>query len=131
MHPVKNYAKAPRGFADTLRGYLDLGWVPGGFVMAVLENDLTQAIARADDQSARILPDLVRWLYNEAPAPSWGSPAKVRAWLARDVRPCALCAYEFDHEALGPNGCPDCHGEGLDEDDGTVAFDPREHGCIP
>lgn len=29
------------------------------------------------------------------------------------VRECALCGHHFDHEALGPAGCPNCHGEGL------------------
>jgi DNA (cytosine-5)-methyltransferase 1 len=31
----------------------------------------------------------------------------------RDVRPCAFCGYEFDHDALGKYGCPNCEGDGL------------------
>lgn len=29
------------------------------------------------------------------------------------VRDCEHCGHPFDHEALGPHGCPNCHGEGL------------------
>lgn len=27
-------------------------------------------------------------------------------------RPCLYCRFEFNHELLGPTGCPNCHGEG-------------------
>jgi hypothetical protein len=30
------------------------------------------------------------------------------------VEPCRMCGYEFDQEALGVHGCPECHAEGLD-----------------
>lgn len=29
--------------------------------------------------------------------------------------PCEFCGYEFDHDGLGRFGCPNCHGEGLDD----------------
>lgn len=29
--------------------------------------------------------------------------------------PCAFCGYEFDLDALGRFGCPNCNGEGLDD----------------
>jgi len=34
------------------------------------------------------------------------------------LEPCAFCGYEFDQETLGRYGCPNCLGEGLDEDGG-------------
>lgn len=33
--------------------------------------------------------------------------------------PCDFCGYPFDQRALGPYGCPNCHGEGL-------AFEPPQ-----
>lgn len=31
-----------------------------------------------------------------------------------DVKePCAKCSHPFDQNALGPHGCPNCEGEGL------------------
>lgn len=29
--------------------------------------------------------------------------------------PCTFCGHAFDHDLLGLYGCPNCHGEGLDE----------------
>jgi len=33
-----------------------------------------------------------------------------------DSRPCQFCDYGFNHDLLGKYGCPNCLGEGLDED---------------
>lgn len=54
---------------------------PGHFLTAVLENDLMEAMGRADELSLVGLFSLVSFLYNDAPSGAWGSPAKVRAWL--------------------------------------------------
>ena len=54
----------------------------GHFLTAVLSNDLKEACARADQESQRGLFAIVFFLHNYAPAPCWGSPAAVEAWLA-------------------------------------------------
>jgi hypothetical protein len=54
----------------------------GGFLRAVLENDLREACVRADDVNRWHVADLVVFLNNYAPSPAWGSPAAVDAWLA-------------------------------------------------
>ena len=54
---------------------------PGGFLMAVLENNLREAFARADMSNREAMFDIVSYLYNEAPAACWGSPEKVHTWL--------------------------------------------------
>lgn len=66
-----------------LKRYVEHGIEPGSFLMAVLRNDLHDAVGRADDENIRNLPAYVSYLYNEAPSPCWGSPEKVQAWLAR------------------------------------------------
>lgn len=53
----------------------------GHFVMAVLRNDLTDAVCRADSESLRGLRDIVHYVYNELPKDCWGSKEKVDAWL--------------------------------------------------
>lgn len=58
----------------------------GHFLTALLENNLVEAMRRADDESAVALRRLVEFLWSHAPAPAWGSPENVRAWLA-DVNP--------------------------------------------
>lgn len=54
----------------------------GGFLRAVLENDLGQAAIRGDEINRWHVADIALFLYNYCPAPAWGSPAKVDAWLA-------------------------------------------------
>lgn len=54
----------------------------GNFLTAVIENDLREAVARGDENSLTGLKGLVQFLYNYAPSPCWGSPAKVEAWRA-------------------------------------------------
>jgi hypothetical protein len=48
----------------------------------VLDNDLREAAMRADPFAGRWLPEIVRFLNSYVPAPAWGSPAAVDAWLA-------------------------------------------------
>jgi hypothetical protein len=52
--------------------YLDDGYHPGHFLAAIIENDLKEAVMRADDKNLRAIPEYVRWFYNHAPIVSWG-----------------------------------------------------------
>lgn len=84
-------------YPETDRAYLGLSehlrngareWIeghhePGGFLMAVIENNLLEAAARADLINRPLLASIVLWFYNEAPSACRGSPAKAAAWLAR------------------------------------------------
>lgn len=56
---------------------------PGSFLRAVLENNLKDAMGRADMTNRRRVFEYVEWLYNKAPGVCWGSPENVEAWLAR------------------------------------------------
>lgn len=56
----------------------------GGFLRAVLENDLIGAINKADHINLIYLPHIAAYIYNRLPSGSWGSPEKVAKWLARD-----------------------------------------------
>jgi len=66
---------------DGLVRYINDRVPAGGFLHAVLENDLKEAVARADEENMELIPIYVSWLYNEAPTACWGSPEKVAAWL--------------------------------------------------
>ncbi len=61
--------------------YVKLGVPPGGFLRAVLENDLKGAFGKADLYSRAAMFEIVDYLYNEVPAACQGSPEKVTAWL--------------------------------------------------
>lgn len=65
--------------ADTKR-YIEEGQLPGGFLQAVICNNLVEAFARADDINQQSLRDYANFLYNEAPASSWGSREAMEAW---------------------------------------------------
>lgn len=55
----------------------------GGFLEAVLRNDLADAVCRADPAlSLTELKAIVLFLRTYAPSSAWGSPEAVEAWLA-------------------------------------------------
>jgi len=65
-----------------LRRYFESGIKPGGFLTAVLENNLRDAVARCSELDAGdVLVRLVKFLMFEAPGRSWGSPEDVAAWI--------------------------------------------------
>lgn len=70
----------PEHLQDGLRRYLLHGIQPGHFLTAVLENNLFEAMARADLVSRAGLFGLVSHLYNEAPRGCYGSREIVQAW---------------------------------------------------
>ena len=64
----------------------------GGFMTAVLANDLVGAFERADDRNKDLMYDYVSFLYNDLPARTgnpavdmWGSYAAVRNTIQRQV----------------------------------------------
>jgi len=53
----------------------------GGFLRAVLSNNLTESFGRADQENRNNLYDIVSYCYNNLPAGCWGNPDKVTYWL--------------------------------------------------
>ncbi len=58
----------------------------GGFLTAVLSNNLREALAQADPNNATIMLQIVSYCHNEIPGSCWGSPEKVKAWLDMAVK---------------------------------------------
>lgn len=75
-------AKVPRHLREGLTRYFAHHVKAGDFLMAVLENDLTRAVFRADDESLAGLLHLMRFLHNDTPFDAWGSRERVTQWLA-------------------------------------------------
>lgn len=99
-----DYSRIPAVTLLGLRAYCKGRREPGGFLRAVLENDLVQAFQRADDENLEALFDIVSYLYNEVPSVCWGSPARVRAWLY------PACRHDgCDQEATRLGGWLFCH----------------------
>ena len=76
-----NYDLLPAHMQGGMRAYIEDKIPPGGFLRAVLANDLTGAFGRADHINVHRIRDYVDFLYNEAPSSCWGSEEKVSAWL--------------------------------------------------
>lgn len=72
----------PKNIKESLERYVKLKIPTGGFLRAVLENDLVEAAGRADDVNLHLIPQIVSYIYNELPSVCWGSPEKVSAWLS-------------------------------------------------
>ena len=51
-----------------LERYIEGHIKPGGFLSAVLKNDLRGAINHADNENIQKLPAYIEFLYNEAPS---------------------------------------------------------------
>lgn len=85
--PQKDYAgllrrsDVPEHLQPGLVRYLGDGIRPGGFLCAVLANDLAGAVSRADGDSAKGLVPLVRFLFDYAPVLAWGSTEAVENWI--------------------------------------------------
>lgn len=89
MHPADHvdelWQKIPEHLREGLRSYLMEYRRPGSFLCSVLENDLHGALMRCD-WSLACIRDICLYLYNCAPAGSYGSRDEVDAWCAKLVR---------------------------------------------
>ena len=77
-----DYTMVRSDILDSIDRYVEEHLQPGGFLTAVLENNLKEAFDRADNDNLTKLFNIVRYCYNEIPSPAWGSPERVKAWLA-------------------------------------------------
>lgn len=78
MYDRTHYSTVPETTLETLDNWAKFGLPPGGFVAAVLENDLADAVRRADSGNSAALADIVRYMINELPSGCWGY--YVAAW---------------------------------------------------
>jgi hypothetical protein len=76
-----NYNDCPPHAKEAMINYLEHKWEPGGYLSAVLENDLFGAYAHADLKSLKEMDALILWVYNFAPASCWGKKGSIAGWL--------------------------------------------------
>ena len=75
---------------DAVKRYVNDRLPPGDFLAAVICNNLSEAIGRADMDNMRNIPAIAAYFYNEVPTSAWGSKEKMQAWLhpsPREVTP--------------------------------------------
>jgi len=76
-----DFKRIPQSTMADINEYIHYRQPPGGFLRAVLENDLCQSFARAHISNRAAMFDIVCYLHNFAPSDCWGSPEKVKSWL--------------------------------------------------
>ena len=73
--------KVPDELIESIRLYVEHGVPQGDFLAAVIDNDLREACARADERNLPILPAIVAYFYNHCPSNCWGKPGTHRRWV--------------------------------------------------
>jgi hypothetical protein len=66
---------------ESIDAYVFAGRPTGGFLEAVIDNNLREAIARADERRLHMIPAIVAYFYNECDMRCWGSAGKYKEWL--------------------------------------------------
>lgn len=71
----------PMHMIEELVQYILVGRPLGGFLYALLSNDLERAMRKADPINSGRLQNYLNFLDSYAPAACWGSQEKVSKWL--------------------------------------------------
>lgn len=79
-----NYDLLPEHIRPAVRRYIEEGTPVGGFLTAVITNNLSMAFGQADEINLSRLFDIVNFFWTEAPGPCWGSRDKMQAWMAHE-----------------------------------------------
>ena len=78
-----DWETCPHQIRRSLKLYVDYHNPTGGFLNSVLENDLFNAVVRADPINTADLGKIVRFIRNELePRECFGSKENVEAWLS-------------------------------------------------
>jgi hypothetical protein len=75
----------PEHTQAALNRYVEHKIIPGGFLMAVLSNDLFGAVAQADSENLAALPEIVKYIYNNIPSNAWGTREQVWQYVESGV----------------------------------------------
>lgn len=76
-----DYMRIPIHTLESLNAYVETGRPPGGFLMAVLTNDLMGAFAQADLDNMDALGPITSYVYNRIPGAAWRSKKTVKEWI--------------------------------------------------
>ena len=77
----ERYSSIPEYTLNGLYDYVDNRIPPGGFLRAVLSNNLFEAFARADENNRFALNQIIQFVYMEMPSPCWGNEGNINTWL--------------------------------------------------
>lgn len=75
-----DYTLLPGHMQEGVKLWIEKGIATGGFLCAVIENNLKESFMRADSINRERLLDIVGFFYYEAPSACWGSAEKAKEW---------------------------------------------------
>lgn len=102
--------------ADAMENYLVHGYMPGGFLTAVLTNNLMGAVGSADHWNKERIPVIVGWIMNSLPHGSFGNDDFMRDWCRdKDGRRSEYVKYLEDRKTWN-----------ILRDDEDTYYDPLE-----
>ena len=82
-----DYSTVPVSYmAGAMQRYVEQGIEPGGFMSAMLCNDLEATVMRADGMNVVHIPHWVAWMSEHLPPACWGPYQRYEDWMAQ-VRP--------------------------------------------
>jgi hypothetical protein len=81
MESTMNDLGVPTHIRQGLIWYILYGIPPGGFLQAVIQNDLKMSFAKADHINQSRMFNIVNWMYNNAPHTCWGSSEACKEWI--------------------------------------------------
>jgi hypothetical protein len=79
----EDYPNIPERTIASIQRYVNDHIETGGFLYAVLTNDLMESFARADGENQRAMFEIVKYIYNEIPKICHGSKEIVDEWLSK------------------------------------------------
>lgn len=85
-----NGMAVPEHTMGSLLHYIYEGRPTGGFLKAVINNDLKAACAKADKDNMANLPAIIAYLYNYAPSECWGFYDAYDDWIQRHETPARM-----------------------------------------
>ena len=71
----------PERMMGGIRRYIEHGIKPGEFLTAVICNNLSDAVGKADEENMRNLPAYAAYFYNYADLRCWKSRENMEAWI--------------------------------------------------
>lgn len=78
-----NDLTVPGHIIDSIEAYVETGMPTGGFLQAVIDNDLRNACGRADMDNLPLIPAIVGYLYNNCPSGCWGFTGASKSWTTK------------------------------------------------
>lgn len=78
---VEALAQLPEHLQEGIRDYIEVGLPLGGFLQAVVQNDLARAVERADPFTSLQLKEVVKFFLHYAPGTCHGSKQAYEEWI--------------------------------------------------